>query len=69
MFGFLFSSEKLHSLDDESLKSCCNVLETKLKMNDQSDISGKELHTELKLLLHLLPKQKMTALEILNYLK
>lgn len=69
IFGFLFNSDKLHTLDDESLKSCCNALETSLKKDDKSDINGNELYTELKLLLHLLPKGKMSAFEILSYLK
>lgn len=59
----------MHSLDDMSLKSCCNSLETSLKKDEQSDIDGNELYVELKLLLHLLPKEKMTAIDILKFLK
>ncbi|XP_042753619.2 uncharacterized protein LOC111912529 [Lactuca sativa] len=69
IFGFLFNSEKLLSLDDITLKSCCMSLETSLKKDEQSDIDGNDLYVELKLLLHLLPKEKLTAIDILNFLK
>ena len=69
IFGFLFNSDKLQALDDISLKSCCKSLETSLKKDEQLDIDGNDLYTELKLLLHLFPKKKMTALDILNFLK
>ena len=65
----MFNSDKLQALDDISLKSCCKSLETSLKNDEQLDIDGNELYTELKLLLHLFPKKKMTALDILNFLK
>ena len=65
----MFNSDKLQALDDISLKSCCKSLETSLKKDEQLDIDGNDLYTELKLLLHLLPKKKMTALDILNFLK
>ncbi|VFQ59531.1 unnamed protein product [Cuscuta campestris] len=56
IFGFLFTSDKLHSLDDQSLKVCCNNLETSLKHAEHSDIDGNDLYAELKLLQHFLPK-------------
>lgn len=49
IFGFLFTSHNLKSLDDLSLKSSCIKLENALKSNDQSDIDGNELFVELKL--------------------
>ena len=49
-FGFLFTSQKLCSLDDKSLLSSCAHLEAALKSGDHSDIDGKELHVELKFL-------------------
>ena len=69
IFGFMFTSEKLHSLDDMSLKSCCNQFEVALKNNEQSDIDGYELFVELKLLRELLPKEKMGPIAVLNFLK
>lgn len=50
-----------------SLKSCCKTLETSLKQDEQSNIDGNYLYIELKLLLHLLPKEKMIAIDILNF--
>ena len=44
-------------------------LQTSLKKDEQSDIDGNDLYVELKLLLHLLPKEKLTAIDILNFLK
>ncbi|PWA94989.1 zinc finger MYM-type protein 1 [Artemisia annua] len=51
IFGFLFTSDKLKSYDDDSLKSCCSLLEAALKNNDKSDIDADELYLELKVLL------------------
>ena len=62
-FDFLFNYDKLHSLDDDNLKSRCNVLESALKKDDQSDIDGNELYTELKLFVHLLPKKRCQLLK------
>ncbi|XP_023735010.2 uncharacterized protein LOC111882873 [Lactuca sativa] len=54
---------------DITLKSCCMSLETSLKKGEQLDIDGNDLYVELKLLLHLLPKEKLTTIDILNFLK
>ncbi|CAN0925948.1 Zinc finger MYM-type protein 1 [Linum grandiflorum] len=67
-FGFLFSSEKLFSLNDSCLKSSCMHIETILKSNDQSDIDGNDLYLELKLLQDLLPKECVLPFEVLNFL-
>ncbi|VFQ87752.1 unnamed protein product [Cuscuta campestris] len=70
IFGFLFSSEKLQSLSDMDLESCCNRLETALKMDDQCvDIDGSDLCIELKVLREKLPKEKLGAGGILHLLK
>lgn len=69
VFGFLFTSTKLHSLDDLSLKSCCSHLENALKTDDNSDIKGYDLYVELKLVQELLPKHNMGAHDILKFLK
>ena len=55
IFGFLFTSHKLQSLDDATLKSCCTNFEQALKHNEQSDIDGNEFFAELKLLREMLP--------------
>ncbi|TVU24144.1 hypothetical protein EJB05_26545, partial [Eragrostis curvula] len=68
IFGFLFTSNKLCSLDDKSLFSSCINLEAALKSGEKSDIDGKELFVELKLVRDLI-KESMGPLDILKYLK
>ncbi|KAM6563376.1 hypothetical protein CsatB_023374 [Cannabis sativa] len=69
IFGFLFTSDKLQSLDNANLKSCCCHFENALKHNEQSDIDGNELCVELKLLRQILPREIMRAIDILKFLK
>lgn len=65
----MFNSEKLRSLDDMTLKSGCKSFENSLKKDEHSDIDGNDLYVELKLLVHLLLKVKMTSIDILKFLK
>ncbi|XP_021736478.1 uncharacterized protein LOC110703029 [Chenopodium quinoa] len=58
VFGFLFNSDKLISMDDNELQSCCIHFEDALKNGESSDINGSDLFVELKLVRELLPKQK-----------
>jgi hypothetical protein len=69
IFGFLFTSEILQSLDNESLKSSCDNLEVALKKDGQSDIDANELYAELKFLQNFIPKEKMGPVAILKFLK
>ncbi|XP_065862079.1 uncharacterized protein [Euphorbia lathyris] len=69
IFGFLFTSHKLESLNDMSLKFSCIQLENALKFNEQSDIDGNELFVELKLLRELLPRDIIRPIDILIFLK
>ncbi|XP_016652236.1 PREDICTED: uncharacterized protein LOC107881837 [Prunus mume] len=48
IFGFLFTSEKLNSLDDCDLKNSCSHLESILKNDKFSDVDGEDLFVELK---------------------
>jgi hypothetical protein len=50
IFGFLFTSDKLLSLDDKSILPSSINLEAALKSEEHSDIDGKELFVELKLI-------------------
>jgi hypothetical protein len=68
-FGFLFTSQKLCSLDEKSLLSSCAHLEDALKGGNHSDIDGKELHYELKFLQDFIPKEDMGPLDILKFIK
>lgn len=69
IFGFWFTSHKLQSLDDATLKSCCSNFEQVLKHNEQSDIDGNEFFAELKLLRELLPEETIRPTDILLFLK
>ncbi|KAI3706498.1 hypothetical protein L6452_24284 [Arctium lappa] len=69
VFGFLFTSDKLCSLDNACLKSSCTNFEIALKKQDQSDVDGNDLYVELKLLQDYLANQKMGPVDILEYLK
>ena len=68
-FGFLFTSETLRSLDNQSLKSSCDNLEAVLKKDEKSDIDAKELYMELKFLQDFIPEERMGPVEILRFLK
>jgi hypothetical protein len=69
MFGFLFTSEILQSLDNESLKSSCDNLEAALEKDGKYDIDANELYAELKFLQNFIPQENMGPLEILKFLK
>jgi hypothetical protein len=62
IFGFLFNSEVLQSLDNESLHSSCDNLKTAILML-------KNCMAELKFLQNFIPKENMGPMEILNFLK
>ena len=67
-FGFLFTSDRLRSLDDKSLLAACVNLEDALKSGENKDIDGLELCCELLFLQDSLQKS-MGPLDILNFLK
>jgi hypothetical protein len=69
IFGFLFTSNALRSLDKKSLKTCCHYLETALKRDGQSDIDANDLFVELSFLQDFIPQENMGPLDILNFLK
>ncbi|PWA86788.1 zinc finger MYM-type protein 1 [Artemisia annua] len=67
VFGFLFTSHKLQSLDDNTLKSHCSHLEDALKNNGQSDIDANDLYVELRLLNKILPRGNLGPVDILDF--
>lgn len=69
IFGFLFTSKCLKSLDDYALRAACIHLESCLTHGESSDVDGEELFRELKLLRHVLPGEVMIASDILNFLQ
>jgi hypothetical protein len=56
-------------LDNKSLKSSCNNLESALKKDRKSDIDANELYMELKFIQDFMPKENMGPIEILKFLK
>ncbi|XBI00694.1 hypothetical protein VPH35_129649 [Triticum aestivum] len=69
IFGFLFTSETLQSLDKNSLKTSCDNLEVALKKDGKSDIDANEPYAELMFLQNFMPKENIGPVEILKFLK
>uniref|UniRef100_A0A453IE32 HAT C-terminal dimerisation domain-containing protein n=1 Tax=Aegilops tauschii subsp. strangulata TaxID=200361 RepID=A0A453IE32_AEGTS len=69
IFGFLFTSETLQSLDKNSLKTSCDNLEVALEKDGKSDIDANELYVELMFLQNFMPKENIGPVEILKFLK
>uniref|UniRef100_A0A453SMN5 HAT C-terminal dimerisation domain-containing protein n=2 Tax=Aegilops tauschii subsp. strangulata TaxID=200361 RepID=A0A453SMN5_AEGTS len=69
IFGFLFTSETLQSLDKKSLKTFCDNLEVALRKDGKSDIDASELYVELMFLQNFMPKENIGLVEILKFLK
>ena len=67
-FGFLFTSEKLRSLDQKNLMAACVNLENALRSGEHKDIDGQELFAELIIIQELL-QGSMGPLDILKFLK
>lgn len=67
-FGFLFTSDRLRSLDDKNLMAACVNLEDALKNGEHKDIDGQELFAELTFIQDLL-EESMGPLDILKFLK
>ncbi|XP_047309442.1 uncharacterized protein LOC124912841 [Impatiens glandulifera] len=68
-FGFLFTAEKLKSLDSVNQKRSCNNIEKKLENGHTSDITGDDLLNEFGLLQKHLPNELDSTSAILNFLK
>jgi hypothetical protein len=69
IFGFLFTLNKLRSLDDERLMSCCTHLKAALKSGKFFDIDGNDLYLELQFLQDFIPTEEMGLVAILKFLK
>jgi hypothetical protein len=69
IFGFLFTLNKLRSLDDKRLMFSCRHLETALKSGEDSDIDDKDLYLELKFLQDFIPIEERGHVAILKFLK
>jgi hypothetical protein len=69
IFGFLFNSENLKSLDDSDLRKCCTTFVNKFSHDNKSDVELDDLFSELKVLQVTLPDNLMSASEILHFVK
>ncbi|CAN6707644.1 unnamed protein product [Malus baccata var. baccata] len=68
-FGLLFNLKKLKDVDNDSLKSFCINLQEFLKHGEHSDIDGKDLFIELRILRETLPNEINRAMEVLKYIR
>lgn len=69
IFGFLYDSKRLKSLDDIELKKSCAVFVNKFTHNNLCDVDLNEFLTELKVLQKTLPNVVMSSVEILEFVK
>ena len=65
MFGFLFNSENLKSLDDNDLRKHCTAFAEVFSDDKSSDVDLDDFFYELKVLQVTLPDDFMSAPEIL----
>ena len=69
IFGFLFNSENLKSLDATDLQECCTTFVNKFSHDNNSDVELDDFFSELKVLQVTLPDKLMSALEIVHFVK
>ncbi|CAA0834815.1 Protein ALWAYS EARLY 3 [Striga hermonthica] len=69
IFGFLFNSENLKSLDNSDLHKCCTIFLNKFSHDSKSDVELDDLFAELKVLQVTLPDELMSASQILHFVK
>ncbi|XP_039043648.1 zinc finger MYM-type protein 1-like [Hibiscus syriacus] len=67
IFGFLYDSNKLKSLDDNELKECCAHFHSTFSHGNSSDVDLDDLFSELKVLQMTLPTELLSATEILKF--
>jgi hypothetical protein len=67
VFGFLFNSENLKSLDDNDLRKCCTTFANVFTHDNSSDVDLDDFFSELKVLQDTLPDKLMSATEILQF--
>jgi hypothetical protein len=69
VFGFLFNSENLKSLDEADLWLRCKIFVDKFSHDNSSDVEINDFFQELKVLQVVLPDSMMSASEILKFIK
>ena len=69
-FGFLFKIPSLKNFSDDVLRKHCITLKDLLSDgNGDSDIDELDLFTELKALMHIVPEQNATPMDVLCYMR
>ena len=68
-FWYLFDVKKLISLNYNNLKKYHVNLESFLKLDNFFDLDSIDLFSYLKVLQEILPKEKKTATNVLNFIK
>lgn len=68
MFGFLYDLKVMKRINDKELIQKCKDLEKSLNVEEDKDICGNELFTELKILRSLLPATVETATGVLRFM-
>jgi len=67
VFGFLFNSENLKSLDDNELRKCCTIFAYAFTHDNSSDVDLDDFFSKLKVLQLTLPDKLMSVTEILQF--
>ena len=67
LFGFLFNSTNLKSLDDSNLRKCCTTFAETFTHNKSPDVDLDDFFSELKVLQMTLPDDLTSADEILQF--
>lgn len=69
VFGFLFNSKNMKSLDDNELRESCIKFHATFSHDNVSDVDLDDLFSELKVLQMTLPDALLSAIEILEFVK
>ncbi|XP_024317156.1 uncharacterized protein LOC100846724 [Brachypodium distachyon] len=67
IFGFLFNSEKLKSLEDDDPRSCCTKFAKSFSHGNSADVDLDDFFSELKVLQVVVPSTIMSADEIFEF--
>lgn len=68
MFGFLYHVKELKEIKEDKLFQKCTDLESFLSFEEEKDVCGRELFSELKVLREILPAEVVTAAGILRFM-
>ena len=69
IFGFLFSSTTLKSLNTIELEDCCTKFTETFSSHGSSDVEVNDLISELSVLKLSLPEISMSSMEIFEYVR